>query len=140
MRSQRHKRPRHRVISPWPEGMPAPEDVVARVRYVGSPEHKSYPSPAGPPVLRSDASRCDPRPGYDAERFTEILQEGIRRRCIGAIFEGGFPKYVWGWVNGQLFEARHLNGPQGSCKAYPLEDVEKPDDPQNLLDWENGDA
>jgi hypothetical protein len=140
MRSQRHKRPRHRVISSWPEGMPTPEDVAARVRYVGSPEHKSYPSPAGPPVLRSDASRCDPRLGYDAERFTEILQEGILRRCIGAIFEGGFPKYVWGWVNGQLFEARHLNGPQGAFKAYPLEDIERPEDPQNLLDWENGDA
>ena len=110
------------------------------MRYVGSPEHKSYPTRQALLCCASDASRCDPTLGYDADAFTRVLQEGIRHRCVGAIFEGGFPKYVWGWLNRQLFEARHLNGPQGTYKAYPLENVERPVDPENLLDGENDNA
>jgi len=143
MRSQRHKRPRHRVIVPWPDDRPDSAELVAlrnavaaQALYVGSAEHKSYPSPVGHPALRSDASRCDPRLGYDVDLFTEILREGIRRGCVGAVFEGQFPKYVWGWLEDQLFEARHINGPQGTYKAYLLEEVEYPQDPQGLLDWE----
>ena len=133
MRSQRHKRPRHRVITPWPDDGPIPEEVAAQARYVGSAEHKNYPSPAGHPALRSDASRCDPRLGYYVVRFTQVLGDAIRRRCVGAIFEGNFPKYVWGWLDGRLYEARHINGPQGAYKAYPLEEVEFPQDPEGLL-------
>lgn len=45
MRSQRHKRPRHRVITPWPDGGPNPDVVAANARYVGSPQgtYKAYP-------------------------------------------------------------------------------------------------
>lgn len=133
----RHKRPKHRVIAPWPEGTPTRETVAAAVRYVGSAEHKDYPSPAGHPALRSDASRCDPRLGYDVDRFTRVLRAAIERSCVGAIFEGGFPKYVWGWIEETLFEARHINGPQGTYKAYPLEEAEYPKDPQGLLELED---
>jgi hypothetical protein len=84
-------------------------------------------------MLRSDASRCDPRLGYDVARFTALLQNSISRRCVGAIFEGAFPKYVWGYLDGILFEARHINGPQGAYKAYRLEEIEFPEDPAGLL-------
>ena len=133
MRSQRHRRPRHRVIAPWPAGGLNPDVVAADARYIGSAEHKDYPSPAGDPALRSDASRCDPRVGYQAKQFTRVLREAIQRRCVGAIFEGNFPKYVWGYWDGCLYEARHINGPQGTYKAYPLEEVEFPKDPEKLL-------
>jgi hypothetical protein len=105
------------------------------VTYVGSAEHKSYPSPAGHPALRSDASRCDPR-YTDFQTITEILREAIRRRCVSEIFEGEFPKYVWGWLDGQLYEARLINRMAGSYKAYPLEEIEKPTDDEGLLNWE----
>jgi len=89
--------------------------------------------------LRSDASECDPR-YTDFNDITEVLSDGIRRGCIGAIFEASFPKYVWGWLDGQLYEARHINGPQGTYKAYPLEDLERPKDERGLLNWEPHDA
>src|SRR5205823_3266704 len=83
----RHRRPRHRVIAPWPDGQPDREAVAGAARSVGSPEHKSYPSPVGPPALRSDAGRCDPGLGYDEARFTRVLRLAIRGGCVGAIFE-----------------------------------------------------
>lgn len=138
MGRQRYKRAKHRVIAPWPENIPVPERVAEQVRYVGSAEHKDYPSPAGHPALRSDASRCDPALGYDVDRFTNILREAIQNRCVGAIFEGDFPKHVWAWVGTRLYEARHINGPQGTYKAYPLEEVEFPKDPENLLQQRGG--
>jgi hypothetical protein len=70
------------------------------------------------------------------EGNTAALREGIRRRCVGAAFEGGFPKYVWTWIDGDLYEARHINGPQGTYKGYRLDEIEHPQDPNGLLnDW-----
>jgi len=139
LRGHRHKRPRHRVIATWPSGSPDWAQIALRVHYVGSAEHKSYPSPAGIPALRSDASPCDPR-YRDFEPITEVLREGIRRGCVSKIFEGDFPKYVRGWLDDQLYEARHINGPQGTYKAYAIEDLERPEDESGLLNWEEHDA
>ena len=139
MRRHRYGRPKHRAIAPWDPKNGAPDEVASRASYRGSPEHKEYPSPAGNPHLRSDASRCDPR-YTDFEQITVVLRLAIRRRCVGAIFEGGFPKYVWGWLDGKLYEARHMNGPRGAYKAYELEEVEYPEDAEGRLNWEEQDA
>lgn len=134
----RHRRERKREISAWPAGKPGPNDVADRASYVGSAEHKSYPSPAGHPALRSDASRCDPR-YTDFRAITRVVRQAIQRRCTSAIFEGDFPKYVWGWLDGQLYEARLINRQQGTYKAYPLEHAEAPVDVAGLLNWERDD-
>ncbi len=42
MRSQRHKRPKHRVIVPWPENGPNPGEVADQARYVGSGGHAMF--------------------------------------------------------------------------------------------------
>jgi hypothetical protein len=68
------------------------------------------------------------------------LREAIERQCIGEIFEGEFPKYVWGWLDGELYEARLVNRSQGTYKGYPLEDIETPRDDRGLLDWDQGHA
>lgn len=128
----RHRRPRQRVIAPWPEDKPSPAETAERVFYVGSAEHKTYPSPAGHPALRSDASRCDPR-YTDFREITLALREGIRRCCTGAVFEGNFPKYVWGWMDGQLYEARLVNQSQGAYKGYRIEALEAPLDTDRRL-------
>lgn len=74
----------------------------------------------------------------DVARNTEALREGIRRQCISSSFEGGYPKYVWTWIDRKLYEARHINGPQGTYKGYRLEDVERPEDPEGKLAlWEH---
>jgi hypothetical protein len=132
----RHRRPKHRIVSRWPDDKPPPDEVAERASYVGSAEHKAYPSPAGHPALRSDASRCDPR-YTQFDEITVVLREAIERRCVGSIFEGDFPKYAWGWLDGQLYEARLINSMQGTYKGYPLEEIERPKDPENLLaGWE----
>ena len=41
---------------------------------------------------------------------------------------------MWVWVNGDLYEARHMRGPLGTYKAYPLEDIERPEDRDGLLE------
>lgn len=135
----RHRRPRQRSIAPWPDDKPDPTEVADRTSYVGSAEHKTYPSPAGHAALRSDASRC--LQSYtDFEKITQVLREGIRRCCTSAVFDGDFPKYVWGWLDGQLYEARLVNRQQGTYKGYPLEELEIPQDKEGLLNWESENA
>ncbi len=40
-------------------------------------------------------------------------------------------------MGGSLYEARHINGPQGTYKGYRLEAIEFPKDPENRLDWDD---
>jgi len=132
----RYRRNKRRRIGEWPAGVPSPDEVAGEVQYTGSPEHKSHPSSAGPAGLRSDATPCDPQMSRDIDRNTEALREGIRRQCVSDTFQGKFPKYVWSWIDGRLYEARHINGPQGEYKGYRLEPPEYPHDPQGKLNWE----
>jgi len=134
---KRHQRSKHEVISPWPAGHPSPESVAERVRYVGSGEHKDYESPAGPASLRSDAARCEPR-FTDFEPLTVALQDAVRHRCVGAHFEGEFPRHVWGWLGERLYEARLVNRVQGWYKAWPIDEAERPRDDESRLDYQNG--
>ena len=112
-----------------------PDDELARlaelVCYRGSGEHKAHPSPAGRPALRSDATPCDPQ--IDWTDINAALAEGVRAGCISEAIEQGFPKYVWWWLHGDLYEARHLNGPAGEYKGYRIEHPEYPRDPENRL-------
>ena len=128
----RHKRRKRHAIDSRPSGENT-ERVARAARYVGSAEHKAYPSTAGPPALRSDATPCDPSLSFDEIRAA--LVEGIRRGCVSAVTEQGFPKYVWGWLDGDLYEARHVNGPAGTYKGYRLLESEYPRDPMGRLDW-----
>jgi hypothetical protein len=134
MARKRYQRAKQEVISPWPDGHIPPEEVAMRVRYVGSGEHKDYHSDAGPPALRSDAARCDPRV-IDFEAITVVLQEAITRGCSGAQFDGDFPRHLWGWMDGRLYQARLTNRVQGWYKAWPIEEVERPRDDNGVLNW-----
>ncbi|MEM9553481.1 MAG: hypothetical protein AAGC60_04430 [Acidobacteriota bacterium] len=127
------------IASKWPETEPDPTDIAARVRYVGSPEHKAYPSAAGPPRPRPDATLCDPKYKGREEELSGYLKEAIRREVVSSQFESGFPRYVWLWLEGVLYEARHINGPHGTYKAYALVDeAEYPKDPRRLLEGAEG--
>lgn len=130
----RYKRNKRKTLGEWPVCSPSPEEVACKVQYIGSAEHKSYPSKAGSPAFRSDASRCDPRYKDKEEDITEALKKAIRNRAVCSTFEDGFPKYVWGFLDEDLYEVRHINGPVGTYKAYKLEDrIDWPEDPDNIL-------
>ena len=111
------------------------ESLARKAQYVGSAEHKGYPSAAGPPALRSDSTPCDPEISF--ADIGSALAEGIRRGCVSAVTEQGFPKYVWGWLGGHLYEARHINGPAGTYKGYRIEELERPFDPEGRLNWDD---
>ncbi len=128
----RHKRRKRQAIACQTSGE-ITDRVARRARYLGSAEHKAYPSSAGPPALRSDATPCDPDISCDDIR--SALAEGIRRGCVSDAVEQGFPKYVWGWLHGDLYEARHINGPAGTYKGYKLLESEYPRDPMGRLKW-----
>lgn len=101
------------------------DEVASRVSYVGSPEHKDFPSFAGQPRPRGDASLC-PREIRDAAVVTEWLRSAIRRGSTGAPWERGFPRYAWHKEAGTVFEARLVNSGDGSYKGYPLNEDEWP--------------
>ena len=93
--------------------------------YVGSPEHKSYPSFAGPPKLRADASKCDPAL-TNPDEITAWLRKALRAGHVGAPWEGSFPRYAWYEAAGTVYEARLVNRQLGTYKGYPLLPSERP--------------
>lgn len=110
-----------------PEGVDL-QDVAARAKYVGSNEHKSYPSPAGPPRLRPwDASACDPAFKDQQDLLTNWLQEAIAAGNIGAPWMIDFPRYVWVRRDDVCYEAYATNHELGQYKGYPLKPDEVPD-------------
>lgn len=118
MRSPGRRRPPRR------QRCTPPPDVdlghaAATARYIGSSEHKTAPSFAGPPRPRADASKCDPKLA-DAEELTGWLREAIEKGNVGAPFEGAYPRYVWSRKEGVVYEGRLVNQELGQYKGYPL--------------------
>jgi hypothetical protein len=124
MRAAKRKRPLRRERTPPAPGVDL-GGLAARARYEGSPEHKSYPSPAGPPRLRSDATPCPPDL-KDLEQLTAWLQEAIAGGQVGAPWESDFPQYAWIRRGNRCFEARLSNRVLGTYHGYPLRPDEIP--------------
>ena len=122
MRAPKRHRPLRRARAAVPADVDL-EAVAARVRYVGSSEHKTYPSFAGSPHPRADASKCDPSI-TDSSVVTLWLQDAIRSGNIGSLWEGDFPRYAWAAVGGVYYEGRLVNRVQGAYKGYPITDNE----------------
>jgi len=109
--------------------VPGGTDLVAlaeRAVYRGSPEHKSYPSFAGGPRPRSDATLC-PSGFTSADTLTDWLRDAIRVGNFGALWEGDFPRYVWLVKDGTCYEGRLVNQELGEYKGYPLANGERPE-------------
>lgn len=122
MRAVRRRRPLRREVDSSSAGDLG--ELAAGACYVGSAEHKSHPSPAGPPRLRADATKCDP--SLEFSQLTSWLQQGIRRGCVGGPWEGRFPRYVWLCVAGVWYEARLVNAGLGQYKGWQAEPSELP--------------
>ncbi|MFT4187222.1 MAG: hypothetical protein QM621_01415 [Aeromicrobium sp.] len=126
MRSPGRKRPQKRAVA-----QDVSSDVLARcaawARYVGSPEHKTFPSFAGPAQARSDATKC-PTHIDNQEHVTSWLREAILAGNVSAAFDDDFPRYVWAHPEdgGAWFEARLTNKSLGEYKGYPLDPSERP--------------
>jgi hypothetical protein len=124
MRAAKRKRPLRRERT-----LPVPgvdlAVLAARVRYEGSAEHKTYPSPAGPPRLRSDATPCPPDL-KDPHVLTGWLRDAIASGQVGAPWDHDFPQYAWIRRGSRCFEARLSNRELGTYHGYPLRPDEVP--------------
>lgn len=103
-------------------------ELAARVRDVGSSEHKSYASPAGAPQPRRDATKCDPAQHGDFRQLSTWLQDAVRAGRVGSPWEGHFPRYVWTSQGGTWYEGRLVNREQGTYKGYAVRLDEVPEE------------
>ena len=115
------------------------ELMADRVSYVGSPEHKDYPSKltnAKNVHPRLDASIC-PKDINNKELVTGWLKEAIIKGAIDTNFENDFPRYVWYYDpdNRLAFAGRLTNRTIGQYKGYPINVSELP--AGILKIWEN---
>ncbi|MFU8804391.1 MAG: hypothetical protein ACNA8W_11320 [Bradymonadaceae bacterium] len=95
--SYRRKLSEKTIPEQYPTSLPDKEELITNLRYVGSGEHKRYPSFAGEPAFRADATPCPPEWGKDeAARcgFENALTRAIRGECVSEACEGSFPRYV----------------------------------------------
>jgi hypothetical protein len=101
--------------------------LATRVRYVGSAEHKTYPSPAGTPRPRADATKCDPVLHGDFRELSRWLREAVSKGHVAAPWEGDFPRYVWVSQGGSWYEGRLVNREQGTYKGWEISEDELPE-------------
>ncbi len=125
MRAPRRHRPLRRALCAPPVGVDLSR-LAATARYVGSSEHKTLPSFAGPPRPRADASKCDPKLA-NPDELTGWLREAIITGNVGAPWEGDYPRYVWHRQGDVVYEGRLVNQEQGQYKGYPLKADELPE-------------
>lgn len=144
MRAQRFKKTGKKPVplGAWPAGARSPAAIAAEVQYLGSPEHKDYANPINgeAPHQRSDGFRCAPYPAERWTEFTAALRAAVEAQCTSAAFDpdaeraDAWPRYIWGWFEGRVFEARHRTDPPGCYyKAYLLEPEQHPEDPEGRL-------
>jgi len=97
------------------------DSISARVRYVGSPEHKRGASSfaATPKPRMQDASICPADFENRRAELTAWLAEAIKLGLTGAPMESEFPRYVWYRRERQWFAARLTNQTLGQYKGWP---------------------
>lgn len=109
--------------------------LVAKLRYVGSANHKSRPGdygfhPAANP--RPWKSICDGARTILKDEAQSLLEEGARRGLVSKLEFDGLPKYVWSVdEHGEAYEAKLGNG---GYHGYRLEN-EDPMRKTVLKEW-----
>ena len=109
-------------------GPDALEDLAARVRYGGNPEHKHNPGDFGltPPVRpRADKSKCDWAGVSERAVALRLLREGVQRGLVSEQRRGGYPQNVWAVTDdGYPLEAQLENSVSGAYHGYPMPETD----------------
>jgi hypothetical protein len=99
----------------------AMQAAAVKVRYTGSPYHRSPGSKEGPIAQRIGlTSRCPP--SWTNLEATRVLRVAITEGRVSMIWEQGYPKHVWHLDGDVLYEATLTNSGNGEYHGYPLED------------------
>ncbi len=102
------------------------QDLAARVRYGGNPEHKRNPGDFGlppPAQLRADKTACDEVDITESRVALRLLREGIKKGLVSDQVRGPgqFPQNVWAVTeDGHPLEAQLENPETGSYHGYPM--------------------
>lgn len=101
------------------------QELAARLRYGGKPEHKRNPGDFGltPPALpRDDKSLCDEIHLFKRAEALRLLRLGVERGMISEWDGSGYPKNIWSMTDdGIPLEAQLENPGNGTYHGYPLE-------------------
>ena len=119
---QRRRMQRRRIYVPPGTDL---EQLARQVSDVGSPERKDFPSFAGRPRMRADASRCPPEI-TDLELVNQWLRDAVRQGAVGDDWEGTFPRKIWYKDGDIVYEGRLVNRGNGEYKGYPISRDEWP--------------
>ena len=99
----------------------AMQHAASKVRYTGSPYHRSPGSKAGPIAARVGlTSKCPPN--WTNVEATRLLRHALKEGRVSMAWERGYPRYVWHLDGDVLYEARLTNSESGEYHGYPLED------------------
>ena len=101
-------------------------ELVHRIRYVGSPEHKRGLAFTGPPKLKYGNNICPSQLNQEQQGLTKWLQDALSRGWVASPVEGGFPRYIFAKREGKWFQGRLTNLEKGEYKGWPVEESEVP--------------
>ncbi len=122
---ERKRKTPYKLVSKLPDDI---DNLINRVRYVGSPEHKDAPNDLINPNYhkpRADASIC-PRDINNIDIVNTWLREAFSKGAISEYMEGDFPRFVWYKTNGMAFQGRLTNRGNGEYKGFPVSLSELP--------------
>ena len=119
--------PKRRIIAADSISKGALECLAARLKYVGSANHKCRPGDYGfhpPSAPRPWKSVCDARRPLLLTEAKELLAAGVLKGMISSPDADGVPKYVWSVdAEGVPFEAKIGNGGYHGYPLYPDDDM-----------------
>lgn len=109
------------AVDEWPEVRR--QDMAAKVRYGGNPEHKLRPASynlAPPANPRPGKTLCDATGDFPKERAEQVLRDGFLRGMVSDRERGEWPQNVWSVSNGEPYESQLENKDQGVYHGYPM--------------------
>lgn len=139
IRKRQSSRPDRRIVDPSLVDDATKAILVARLRHVGSANHKLHPGNYGftpPQNPRPSKSPCDARRPVSFDEAAALFRRGIELGLISPIAAGGAPKYVWS-VDGetQVYEAKSHGDGGGGYHGYRLEDDDRAMRHYILKEW-----
>jgi hypothetical protein len=124
IRKREGNRPDRRIA---PEGFlddAAIHDLLSRITYVGSGNHKLRPGDYGFAPSRSprpSKSPCDQLRPILLNEACLLFKRGIECGMVSPFDEGGVPKYVWALDNdGEVYEAKTHPGHEIAYHGYRI--------------------
>jgi len=129
IRKREGNRPDRRILPPEATTDDQRRDLAARLRYVGSANHKLRPGDYGfvpTHSPRPSKSPCDALRPVRLAEAQALFERGIFLGMVSRIEESGIPKYVWSVDrDGEVYEAKTHTGQGAVYHGYRLGDDDR---------------